>query len=355
MMISLLKKTISRSLFLIQDLYGMDWRVFDKFFYYTRRETGMKSTALWGDILTAVFMYQVSILEYYQYRFYELSYPERSHWVGEAFLKFFQNKVNSSFTNRYNEKDKQFVYKKFHKFFINDMVFKDELQEQKGNLFFLLTRDSKKLVFTSFKSRKKPELLVLKKEELSEEKIIRLLEEEGYDCAEEFVSQHEALLSCYPGGLHKIFIFTQRSESGVPEVLGCSWAIPLGNLEVPLTGGYLLAPVDVVTGIVIGPGVNPDITLKDREFHPLTGEAIIGVKLPFWEDCIRIAVESATMVEASFWTWELIISDSGPGLYAARPTLDSLVWQLPIKKGMKHSLNQKSKTLNVSPSRSGGF
>ena len=327
-----IKRTKKIIWFLIQDFYTLDWLQFDKFLYDTMRETGMKPIAIWADILTAVFMYQVSILEYFYYRFYELPYARRARWVGKGFMFLFQEKVASHLLNK-SDNYQYYIYEKFKKLFIHTVFFNQTYNEKmqiSGNLF---TTDSHKLVFTSLKQRLKEEIFVVKKEDLDEEKLLRLLEKSHFDRVEDFVYQHDVFLSCYSdsGRAHKIFLFTNRLKTGYPEVIGCTWAIPFYDT-------YLLAPIDFQTGLVIGAGASPDIVHPNYKNHPLTGEAILGVQIPFWEECVNIALEGALLADSPFWTWELIVSKNGPGLYAAWPEIDTIIWQLPSKKGLKHIL-----------------
>jgi hypothetical protein len=68
---------INRILYLCYYLKQLDREKFHNFLDHTSRMTGMSTAAIYSDILRSVFAYNISILEYFQFRFFELTEKER--------------------------------------------------------------------------------------------------------------------------------------------------------------------------------------------------------------------------------------------------------------------------------------
>ena len=60
----------------------MDWEKFRLFFNHVRKETKKPSIYILFDIVKSSLKYNISILEYFQFRFYNLSSSERMRFAG---------------------------------------------------------------------------------------------------------------------------------------------------------------------------------------------------------------------------------------------------------------------------------
>ena len=106
-----------------------------------------------------------------------------------------------------------------------------------------------------------------------------------------------------------------------------------------MAAGNLAASIDLQTGRVDGPGVYSDITKEDELIHPVTKTVIIGFEIPFWEECLEV-VKSAALhnINNRSIGWDVAITDEGPELIEANHDWCKLLWQLPVKKGLKEEL-----------------
>ena len=143
-----------------------------------------------------------------------------------------------------------------------------------------------------------------------------------------------------PSGLNTVRIFTQLTSEGV-DFLGARLRISVNSPVDNMAAGNLAAPVDLETGTVSGPGVYSDITKSDCNIHPITKKQITGFKIPFWNAVIETSVGAALLCpENRSVGWDIAITESGPELIEGNHNWCKLLWQLPVKQGLKMELGK---------------
>ena len=142
-----------------------------------------------------------------------------------------------------------------------------------------------------------------------------------------------------PSGLNTIRIFTQLNRNDEVEFLGARLRLTVDSEVDNLAAGNLAAPIDINTGIVNGKAVYSDITKSDESLHPITKQEIEGFKIPFWDKTIVMVKEAAKMhPQNRSIGWDVAITNNGPELLEGNHNWCKLLWQLPVKKGMKEEL-----------------
>jgi hypothetical protein len=176
---------------------------------------------------------------------------------------------------------------------------------------------------------------------LSFESFKNIISESENDLVEDFIVQHDDLMRLSPSGLNTIRIFSQLNSEGHVEWLGARLRITISSNVDNLAAGNIAANIDLDTGIVDGPGVYSDITKGEEIQHPITETRIIGFQIPYWDQCIKI-VEKASLLhpENRSIGWDVAITNDGPELLEGNHNWCKLLWQLPVKKGLKHELEK---------------
>jgi hypothetical protein len=65
----------------------------------------------------------------------------------------------------------------------------------------------------------------------------------------------------------------------------------------------------------------------------------VGFQVPFWPELIDMAKKAALHVpENRSIGWDIAVTENGPELIEGNHDWCKLVWQLPVKKGMKSVL-----------------
>ncbi|MGK0639160.1 sugar-transfer associated ATP-grasp domain-containing protein [Schleiferia thermophila] len=326
--------------YLIYYLKHLDKKKFNKFLNYTEKLTGRPRFFLLRDVLGSVFRYNISLLEYFQFRFYYLIDQERKKWAGTGYMYEYQLRMNPK-SERQILDDKTLFYKNYNEFFLHKVADLKTLKSNQKLCQELLANSSGKIVFKFAKGKCGKGVLIRPADDFTIESLIHFMENEGYDLAEEFLIQHSDLQKLSPSAVNTIRIFTQLNEKNEVEVLGCRLRISINSHVDNLAAGNIAAPIDESTGVVTGPGVYSDITKPDEYYHPNTGVSIIGFQIPFWKETVELAKKAALKhPQNRSIGWDIVITQNGPGLIEGNHDWCKLLWQLPVKKGMKEILEK---------------
>ena len=85
---------LNRVIYLGYYVKQLDRAKLKQFLDYTSEETGQSQTYLLADMLKSVFRFNISLLEYFQFRFFELTESERQSWAGTGYMYEFQKRMN---------------------------------------------------------------------------------------------------------------------------------------------------------------------------------------------------------------------------------------------------------------------
>ncbi|WP_194778185.1 sugar-transfer associated ATP-grasp domain-containing protein [Pararhodonellum marinum] len=311
-----------------------------KFLNHTRNKSGKNRFQILFDNFFSVFKYNISILEYFQFHFYELSDSERKEWAGTGFMYETINRLNPK-SGREIFSNKTLFIKNF-KDFINHLSFSlNELEKDPLLFEKLRSNNSGKLILKSTYGQCGRGIVRVDTKDLTFERLKRKMKETNNDIAEEFVNQHPDLMKLSPSGLNTLRLITQLNNQEEVEFLGARLRITINSIIDNLAAGNIAAPVDLNSGMVEGPGVYSDITKEDVYVHPLTSESIVGFQVPFFKESIELVKKAAlsNKINTSIG-WDVAITADGPSLIEGNHDWCKLLWQLPVKKGLKKELEK---------------
>jgi hypothetical protein len=312
---------------------------FKKWFAYVRKEKGMSALMLYWNILSSSLMYNISILEYFQFRFFGITSKERDNWAGSGCLYEYQKQMNPKATREVLENKISFLrhFQQFVKRRFADLV---SLKTQNNLSIQMLGNPSGRLVLKCSRGQAGREVEVVKCSDYTPETLLRTMNAKGYDLAEEYVLQHPALMELSPSGVNTVRIVTQLYRGRV-EFFGARLRVSVNSSVDNMAAGNLAAPVDLDTGVVVGPGVYNDISKNDEATHPVTGKTIVGFAIPFWQETMQMVVKAAMLTpENRSVGWDVAITSVGPELIEGNHNWCKLLWQLPVKKGLKPMLKK---------------
>ena len=133
-----------------------------------------------------------------------------------------------------------------------------------------------------------------------------------------------------------MFCVTQINKEGGVDVIAARLRITVNNSVDNLAAGNLAAEVNLESGKVNGPAVYSDITKEDTATHPVTGVVISGFEVPLFKDSIEMVTEAALLYPQNRSIgWDVAITSNGPELIEGNHDWCKLLWQLPVKKGLK--------------------
>jgi hypothetical protein len=166
------------------------------------------------------------------------------------------------------------------------------------------------------------------------------MENKKYDLIEEYIIQHPLLMKLSPSGLNTVRIITQLNGNAV-DFIAARLRISVNSQVDNMAAGNLAAPVDLLRGDVTGPGVYSDVTKEDEAIHPVTGHKIEGFKIPYWEETVSLVERAAkNLPQNRSVGWDIAITENGPELIEGNHNWCKLLWQLPVKEGLKQELDK---------------
>ena len=339
-------KTIKRFIYFGYYIKTLDRKKFWLFLDFTAKLTKKSKAAIVADVLASVFKYNISILEYFQFRFFEKSPAERAKWAGTGFMYEYQLEMNPINAREILD-DKTKFYKSYRKYFVHAVADIADLKSSPELMLKLIKNPSGKLVFKAADGKCGIGVEILKAADFNSENIIPFMEKNNFDLVEEFIIQHPKLQALSPSAVNTVRIFTQINDKNEVVILGSRQRISVNSSVDNMAAGNMAAPIDDETGIVSGIAVYSDITKPDEVKHPVTNVDIIGFEVPFWNEIIAMSKEATLMhPQNRSIGWDIVVTENGPGFIEGNHDWCKLLWQLPAKKGMKSVLEfYKSKNV----------
>jgi hypothetical protein len=291
------------------------------------------------DCVRSSLAYNVSLLEYFQFEFAGARPSSRKEWAGTGYMYEYQRVMNPPGARQMLDDKREFfaIYNKYfrHKVFTSAEIAADV------KCFELLKTPSKKIVVKVSDGKCGSQVEVLDATNLARDALLARMEEGGYDMAEQFVVQHSELNRLSPSAVNTVRIITQLTAAGDVDILGCRLRISVNSEVDNLAAGNIAAPIDEQTGMVYAPAVYADVALPPEAIHPVTKEPIVGFQVPFWSECLQLAKDAALHdTRNRSIGWDIVVTDSGPGLIEGNHDWCKLVWQLPVKRGLRSLLDK---------------
>lgn len=329
---------MKRILYLGYYLKNLDWKKFRLFLDHASKESGKSKAGLIADMLSCVFQYNISILEYFQFRFYRKNKQERQKWAGTGYMFEFQLAMNPKSARDILD-DKTKFYKSYGKYFVHSVGDIADLKAQPELVQKLLDNPSGKVVFKAADGKCGAQVEIKKTSEFSADNLVSFMQQNDFDLVEEFIIQHPKLQALSPSAVNTVRIFTQLDHNNEVVILGCRQRISVNSPVDNMAAGNMAAPIDEKTGIVNGPAVYSDITKHDETKHPVTGVEIVGFEVPFWNEIIAMVKEAALLhPQNRSIGWDIVVTEKGPGFIEGNHDWCKLLWQLPAGDGLKSLL-----------------
>ena len=85
---------VRRLAYFVYYIRQLDWMLLDKFMRYLRTKAGWSRPRQWFCLFRDSIRFNISILEYYQFRFFELSDVQKAEWAGTGTMYEFHRHAN---------------------------------------------------------------------------------------------------------------------------------------------------------------------------------------------------------------------------------------------------------------------
>ncbi|MBN1181851.1 MAG: hypothetical protein JXB49_06160 [Bacteroidales bacterium] len=330
---------MKRILYVFYYLKETDLRQIRSFIRYASAKSGRAKITIVADMVVSAFIYNVSLKDYFCFRFFELCDVGRKEWAGTGYMYQYQLLMNPKGAREVLQNKIKFL-NHFRSVIKRRFYSLHELKEDARMTGQMLQNSSGLLVLKGSRGQVGAEVKIIKCDDYTVTSIIDYMKKHNYDLIEEYVVQHRELMALSPSGLNTVRIITQLHDGSV-QILGARLRISVNSAVDNMAAGNLAAPIDPITGIVNGPGVYSDITKEDQSFHPVTGKAIMGLVLPFWAEVIELVKMAAKAVpDNKSVGWDIAITENGPELIEGNHNWCKLLWQMPVKRGLKKEIQK---------------
>lgn len=312
----------------------MNWPLFFKFLTFSSKQSGKSTISLVLASVQDSLRYNISLLEFFQFRFYEKSILEKSDWAGTGFMYEYQLAMNPKKSRSILEDKVLFLttYKDYvgHEHLTLNALKKDP---QKGAS---LIKKNKKIVLKSSNGQCGIGIVIIETKDLTPSLLISQLENSENDIVEAFIEQHENLEKISSSGLNTLRLITQLNKKNQVTLLGARFRITVNNAVDNMAAGNLATTVDLNSGKITGQAVYSDITKENQDTHPITNINFDGFLIPFFNEALTMVNEAALRFPQNRSIgWDVAITNNGPELLEANHDWCKLLWQLPVNKGLK--------------------
>lgn len=333
-----IRNIIKRTAYLVYYLRKMDWPKFMKLFRYAKKIKSWSSLYLIKDAIECVYRYNIGLIDYFLFRFFELESSGREEWVGTGYKYEYDLIMNPKKTRHILENKLDF-YNAYAPFVIHGKCSIEDIRCNNKRAERVLNNPTGKIVIKDSLGQCGWDVEVLNMHDFRNRSLLSYMKSKGFSLAEEYIVQHPEMQRLSDSGVNTLRIITQLNTRNEVVILGARLRVSVNNHVDNMASGNIAAPVDIKTGIVDGAGVYSDISRINAEFHPVTGTALIGFKIPLWDQCITLVKNAALhRPENRSVGWDVVLTDKGPELLEGNHNWCKILWQIPVNKGLKHIL-----------------
>ena len=285
------------------------------------------------DIIWCGMMYGASPNNYREFGFSRLTAVQRKTYV--------TNRLSRKMIKRFNDpdyinifEDKTQFAERFEKYFGRKWISSTELTKEKLDSF--INAIGGKFIYKPAGEAQGQGIKVF--ENVEAESVWNEIKDKPKAILEEWITQHEELNKIYSDAINCIRIITVFKD-GKNHFLtgGITWGN--GKKIANASASGIVSPVNFETGLLEKPAA--DFYGHSYTKHPITGENVIGIKLPYWKETLAMLDKAAAEIpQVGYIGWDVAITPSGPIIIEGNTTPGYKYYQIP--KHMTNKTGNKS-------------
>lgn len=300
---------------------------------YVCQKFQYNKTFLIRDMVFSSLSLGTSFHEYYYYAFYNKNKFERKTFGSMSYMYEFQLFHNPK-RQRYLLEDKLIFLKEYEEYIRRQWLNILEASESEIGEFL---KNKTKVVLKNATGGAGKNVSIIELGHYTASSLKDYARKNNFNLLEEFVFQHQDLQQLSPNSLNTIRLITQINGKGQVDVIGTILRMGINLKTDNLSTGGIACPIDLETGKITGPGISFDITKPDYYAHPISGIDFIDFEIPYWKDIVSMCEKAALFhPENKSIGWDVAIKDDGPFLLEGNHDWGARLWQMPVKKGLKH-------------------
>lgn len=289
------------------------------------------------DMLKSSLQLGSSFHEYFYYNFPGKTKSERKTYATTGKMYAYQLKMNPPI-HRYMIEDKLIFLERY-----KDFIGRNWLNLKVANEYEVaeFIKGKAKVVLKNSMGQAGRSVKIVDLQNTSPVTIIENSKRNRLDLMEEFVVQHDDIMSLASESLNTIRIITQITNRGEAEIIGTILRLGCGGGTDNLSTNGIACPIDILTGKINGSGISFDMTKPEYKIHPVSGKNLMGFQVPFWKESVELAKKAALLYPQNRSVgWDVAVTNNGPLLIEGNHNWGARLWQMPVHQGLKKLLQK---------------
>lgn len=310
--------------YLFKRIIKMDYKNMFKITKAIAKKTKKNYISILTDMVKCGIKYQAGYYDYQEFEFYNLNKEQRKTYLTRG--------KNNEIVKRFNDKTS------FHKF-ENKVEFNKIFNKYLKRNWMVLENNN----YNEFEKFLKENKAIIVKpiDDEGGHGVEKFVYDTSTDCkqiynkllennqllVEECIKQHEKMDELYSKSVNTMRMFTFY-KNGEPYFLQAVLKIGNGGVVDNFSSGGMYTYVSNEGNVYV-----EAIDREDHIYteHPISGEKIVGFKVPMFKEAVELVKECAKVIpEIAYVGWDVAISDKGPvivegncfpGVYQVKPSL----------------------------------
>lgn len=308
--------------YLVKRICKMDYKNFFKTIDDVHQKNGKNKISIFFDVVNCGLKYQAGYIDYYQFEMFKMNKEERKTVVTRG--------INNRITKEYNDmsyaykfEDKALFNKIFDEYLNREWIYLDDNYDEfekylKGKEYVIV----KPLSLSCGKGVEKIKVSDWNPKELYDHLISnkQLL-------VEDVAIQNKVLNKIYPYSVNTLRIVTLNKKV-------VAAFLRIGNHHNVVDNfnhGGMVTTIDIETGEIKFPAI--DKAGNVYRVHPETNAPIVGLKIPMWEEVIKLCQKACDVVpELGYVGWDVCLGEEKPFLIEGNDFPGHDLYQLPVHR-----------------------
>ncbi|MDD2983058.1 MAG: sugar-transfer associated ATP-grasp domain-containing protein [Crocinitomicaceae bacterium] len=334
------KSIIKRSIYLGYYLKKLETKEFKVLLNQISKDYDLTKPRIILDAVLSVYKYNIGLMDYFIFKFFEKNSEEREKWVGTGYKYEFDLWASPKSSRSILENKLEF-YKAYRPFIKHTYCTLGDLDLQNEKAMQVLNNKSGKIVVKNSFGQCGLGIEVLLCENYDLNSLVSYMKANNLNIAEEFIIQHDEIDQLSSSGVNTIRMITVINKDGDVDILGARIRITINNHIDNLAAGNLACSIDLDTGKINGEGIFKDIRKKSLSRHPITNKYLVGYQIPMWHEVIKYTKEIAKYhPENRSVGWDIVVTSDNIDLIEGNHNWCEILWQVPVNKGLKDILEE---------------
>lgn len=320
---------MSKITYLVKRLTKMSYKGLLNTVNEVSKKTNKNKVKVFFDIVNCGLKYQAGYVDYNLFEMYKMNKKERATVITRG--------INNKIIKEYNDmsfaykfEDKALFNKLFDNYLNREWLYLGEasLEEFKSYL-----KGKKEVIVKplSLSCGKGVEKITVPKTKI-EDLYNRLIENKQL-LVEDVAPQHKVINEIYPHSVNTIRIVTLNKQ-----VVAAFLRIGNnGNIVDNFNHGGMVTTINIETGIIEYPAI--DKVGNIYTVHPETKKAIVGVKIPIWDEVKKLCQDACNVVpELGYVGWDVCLGPKKACLIEGNDFPGHDLYQLPVHRNDNYGI-----------------